>query len=158
MLLQRNCDVHGESANDKCRNHNGDSNDVEGLHQYVEVIAHHRNTSIHQAGENIGIDFGLFVALVVLDHDVVQQLDFLDWEADFGGIQFEFLQQSGVRSNRTQIVDKAFLQGEQIEQVTIFHGLGDLLLQVIGDRGNNLEMLTIMQDGAIDEPQDHLCR
>ncbi len=54
---------------------------------------------------------------------------------------------------RVEVVDQALLQAEQVQQVLVLHRGVDLLLERVGDRVDDLQVLDEVEDRAVDHLQ-----
>lgn len=50
MVLDGDLDVHGKGADHEGGHHDPDGDDVQGLHQHVEVVGDDGDPGVHQAG------------------------------------------------------------------------------------------------------------
>ncbi len=124
-----------------------------GLDQHVEVVVHDRGPGVHQAGEDVGVDLRLLVALLVLDDDVVQRLQVLRGQADALGEVLQLVDDHPVGVDGVLVVHHALFQREQVQQVAVLHGLVDLLLQRVGDHVDGAQVPQVVEGGPVQELQ-----
>ena len=153
MVLAREAYVHRENAYHQRGKHDGDGDDGERFNQPIQVVADDRHPRVHHAGQNVRVDFGLFVALAVFDEHVVDEFQALAADSDLDRIVLQSFDQLGIGIYAVEIVDQAFFQAEQVQEILILHGSVDLLFEGVGDRIDDLQVFVEMEDRTVDHLQ-----
>ena len=150
VVGERHDDVHGEDTDDEGGEHQGDGDDGEGFDEPVEVIGDDGGAGVHEAGEDVGIDFSLAVALTVFDENIVEGFEVFGGEADLGGVGLEFFGEDLVGVNGVEVIDEAFLEGKHVDEIFVLEGGVDLLFDLAGDHGDGAKVLVEMENDAVE--------
>src|SRR3989304_656218 len=153
MVLAREAYVHRKNAYHQRGKHDGDGNDSERFNQPVQVVADDRYARVHHTGENVRVDFGLFVALAVFDEHIVDEFQALAADPDLGRVVFQTFDQLGVGIYAVKIVNQALFQADQVQKILVLHRSVDLLFEGVGDRIDDLQVFVEMEDRTVDHLQ-----
>jgi hypothetical protein len=153
-MLQRYPNVHGKNAHHQRRDHDADDDDVEGLHEDIEVVAHDGYPGIHEACQDVRVDFGLAETLVVLDQDVIEEFHLIRRKADLGNVVLELIDDHAVGVDGVEVIDQALLQSKQADEVPVFHGFVDLLFQLVGQDVDDLQVFHKMVGRPVEHPEE----
>lgn len=145
---------HAADAGDEVEGEKNDIDEGQIFKQDVHVVVDDVAAGVHEVGQNRGINLRLAAALLVLDHDVVQQLQLFFRKVHFFRVGPEFCQGGGVGFERVQIIDEAFAQIEHLEQVGIFHRHVQFGLQFRVDLPHDFQVPEEMMDGVQEKLQD----
>jgi len=156
MVFKRYGHVHGKSAHDEGGHHDADGDDVQGFHEYAEIVVHDRCAGVHEARQDVRVNFRLPVALVVLYMYVVQVFPAFLGEPQPRGIELQFVENHGVGIDGVEVIHQAFLQGEHVGEVLVLHGDVDFLLQRIGNHIDHFQVAEEMRYDAENDLEHHV--
>ena len=111
---------------------------------------------VHEAGDDLRVDFGAAEALLVLDDDVLEDAGLVVVEAEAGGACFHLVEERGVRIDRVEDVDEAFFEREHVEEVAGLHGGHDAALEGIGEHVDGLQVAFEVVDALVEQPEDDI--
>ena len=96
--------------------------------------------AINQSGKNRGINFRLFIALIVINNNIIEQFQEFRRIPHSVKMVTQFYQHYIIGIDRVQIINQTFTQIEHLDQMRIFHRCIDFLLYFSGNQFNNFKM------------------
>ena len=100
----------------------------------------------------------MFVALVVLDDQIVDQRQYLRTEMLLFRVVAQPRKHRAVAVQRVDVIDQAFAEAEHLHQVVVAHGCIELLLQFPCDQLDHLEVAQVVVNVVEQQVEQHIQR